>query len=93
MTIWKNFVTMALMLAVFALALLFASSSDWRDRVLAFIVMTVYISLGAYRTYVLTKNVIRKCRNESSSLHHADNVCTIRTVGQGRSSDSRRSRR
>jgi disulfide bond formation protein DsbB len=55
MTIWQNFATMALMLGVFALALVVAQSDDWRDKTLAYIVMIVYISIGAYHAYRLTK--------------------------------------
>lgn len=55
MTIWQNLVTMVLMLGVFALALVFAQSSDWRDKALAYIVMIVYISIGVYHAYRLTK--------------------------------------
>ena len=55
MTIWQNFITILLMSGVFALALLFASSDDLRDRTLAWIVMIVYISIGAYHVYRLTR--------------------------------------
>ena len=55
MTIWQNFVTMAMMLVVLAIALVCAQSLDGRDRVLAYTVMIVYISIGAYRAYRLTK--------------------------------------
>lgn len=51
----KNFITMLLMCATFAIALIFASSNDWRDRTLAWIVMIVYISIGAYHAYRLTR--------------------------------------
>lgn len=55
MSLWQNFITMAMMLVVFAIALVCAQSSDGRDRVLAYAVMIVYISIGAYHAYRLTK--------------------------------------
>lgn len=55
MTIWKNIVTTVSLLVVFATALVFARSDDWRDKALAYIVMIVYIYIGAYHAYRLTK--------------------------------------
>jgi len=55
MTLWQNFVTMLAMLIVFAIALVFAQSDDWRDETLAYIVMIVYISIGVYHAYRLTR--------------------------------------
>lgn len=59
MTIWQNFITMLAMAFVFALALVFAQSDDWRDKVLAYIVIIVYISIGVYHVIRLTKRTKR----------------------------------
>jgi hypothetical protein len=59
MTIWQKFITTAMMLGVFAIALVVAQSDDWRDKTLAYIVMIVYISIGAYHAYRLTRRAKR----------------------------------
>lgn len=48
MNILSTITTVALMTAVAGVAVIFTQSPDWRDKTLGWIVLIVYISIGAY---------------------------------------------
>ena len=57
--IWRNFVTMLAMSGVFIIALVFVQSDEPSDRGLAWTVISVYIFIGAYHVYRLTRRTKR----------------------------------
>lgn len=48
MTLWQRFITIVLMLGISWIAVICTQSNDWRDRLLGWIVLIVYISIGVY---------------------------------------------